>query len=171
MGKRLRSLALLLVLLGAGILLGSALAQWWGPAAPTLTLPGFPRAEGRVRIEVLNGGGLPGVAREATGALRDRGFDVVYFGNAGTFAQDSSVVMDRVGRLDAARAAADVLGIREVRSLPDSNLYVDVTVRLGPEWTLPASAGGGAGPARPWWDPRRLFRQRDDQGDPQEKGR
>jgi len=124
-----------------------------------------------VRVEVLNGGGLPGVAREATAALRDRGFDVVYFGNAGTFTQDSSVVMDRVGRLDAARTAADALGIREVRSLPDSNLYVDVTVRLGPEWTLPRPAGVVGELEGPWWDVRRLFRGRKDPGNPQEKNR
>jgi hypothetical protein len=66
--------------------------------------------------------------------------------------------LDRVGRLDAARVAADVLGIRHVLAEPDPNLYVDLTVRLGPEWTLPEPTPEGDAKARPWWDPRRFFR-------------
>ncbi len=157
MGKRIRGLVLLLVLLGGGILLGSALTQWRDPVGPGIPLPPLPLLEGRVRVEVLNAGGLAGVARDATEALRDRGFDVVYYGNAGTFTQDSSVVMDRVGRLEAARVAADLLGIRAVVVQPDPNLYVDLTVRLGPEWSLPRPAPRRAQDARPWWDPRRYF--------------
>ncbi len=168
MGKRLRGLVLLMVLVGGGVLVGSSMSQWWGPVVPTLPLPPLPRVEGRVRVEVLNAGGLSGVAREATGALRDRGFDVVYFGNAGTFSEDSSVVLDRAGPLDAARIVADVLGIRDVRTQPDSNLYVDVTVRLGPEWALPAPALPKEEPGRPWWDLRRFFRRSGSQGSPQE---
>ena len=44
---------------------------------------------GRIRVEVLNAGGEPGMARMATDQLRDRGFDVVYFGNAESFGRDS----------------------------------------------------------------------------------
>ncbi len=144
MVQRVRALVLLLVLAGVGVFLVSSLAQWWGwtpEPAPPSALPGV---EGRVRVEVLNGGGLPGVAREATRTLRDRGFDVVFFGNAGTFSGDSSVVMDRVGRLETARSVADALGIRSIRSEPDSSLLVDVTVRLGPDWGKgEATEGGG----------------------------
>ena len=42
--------------------------------------------------------------------------------------------MDRVGRPELARAVAEVLGIRNVRSDPDSDLYVDVSVVLGSDW-------------------------------------
>jgi hypothetical protein len=114
-----------------------------------------------VRVEVLNGGGRSGVAREATSALRDLGFDVVYYGNAETFSQEPSVVLDRVDHLEAARWAADALGIRYVRSEPDSNRYVDVTVRLGPEWSPPETAAEGEEPPAPWWDLRRYFRGKD----------
>lgn len=141
MGQRIRSLVLLVVLLAAGVLLGSSLAQWWSstptPEAGPRPVPS-PLGE-RVRVEVLNGGGVAGAARAATGVLRDLGFDVVYFGNAETFTADSSVVLDRVGKERPARAVARALGIPDVRSEPDSGLYVDVTVRLGPEWRDPAS--------------------------------
>lgn len=157
MGQRIRGLILILVLLGAGILLGSALSQWWQPGPSGE--PVLPRSlfKDRMRVEVLNGGGESGVAREATVLLRDHGLDVVYYGNAETFSSDSSVVLDRVGQLDAARKVADALGIRAVRSQPDSNLFVDVTVRLGPEWKDPARTGVEEPPRPPWWDIRRFF--------------
>jgi len=160
-GQRLRNLVLVVVLASAGILLGSSLAQWWEPGAgppPPSALPGAP---GRVKVEVLNAGGQPGMAREATRTLRDRGFDVVYYGNAEYFTQDSSVVMDRVGRPDLARSVAGVLGIRTVRSEPDSSLYLDVTVRLGPEWIRPGPPREEVGGRLPWWDLRRFIRRLD----------
>lgn len=111
---------------------------------------------GRIRVEVLNGGDVRHMAREATALLRDAGLDVVEFGNAGTVdPQRLSVVIDRVGRAGAARAVADVLGIDNVRSEPDPNLFVDVSVLLGSEWLSPAArsdeADGEMG--RAWWDP------------------
>ncbi len=160
MGARMRGLAALVVVLGVGVLAGSAISQWRGPSGPVV--PGSSllptRSSKRVRVEVLNGGGLSGAAREATEQLRDRGFDVVFFGNenAATFERDSSVVLDRVGAMDPARAVADALGIRNVRSEPDSNLYLDVSVVLGADWKppTPESAPAHDPPRRPWWDPR-----------------
>ena len=147
------------VVLLVGVLVGSAVSQWRG--TPVVPLPPGVHARaaaGRVRVEVLNGGGYAGAAREATETLRDLGFDVVFFGNAGTFDRDSSVVLDRTGSLDQARDVADALGIRSLLSEPDSNLYLDVTVVLGRDWrpALPVEPEPKQDPARrrPWWDPR-----------------
>jgi hypothetical protein len=115
-----------------------------GPGGP-LPPSSAPGVEGRVRVEVLNGGGVPGVAWEATELLRDQGFDVVYFGNARTYSEDSSVVMDRGNEESSARAVAEVLGIPHVVSEPDSSLLLDVTVRLGPEWGSSPSGGESSG--------------------------
>lgn len=157
MAGRLRAAAVVAVILLSGAFLGSAYSQWRSRPAPApdstrIVVPG-----GVVRVEVLNAAGTPDVAREATQRLRLQGFDVVYFGNADAFDRDSSVVLDRSHRLDAARAVADVLGIRNVRSQPDSNLYLDVSVLLGREWSgSPEGGTAAAGSAtRPWWDPRR----------------
>jgi hypothetical protein len=112
--------------------------------------------EGRVRVEVLNAGGVSGMAREVTGILREVGFDVVDFGNASSFdLERPSAVIDRIGRPDLAQAVANVLGIDNVLSEPNPNLYVDVSVLLGSEWTRPhpvrdEERRGG----RAWWDPR-----------------
>jgi hypothetical protein len=160
-GRRLRALILVVALIAVGVLVGSSLSQWWEvpgseATAATARVVFVPRE--RVRVEVLNAGGKPNLARAATEELRAGGFDVVFFGNAGSFDDEPSVVLDRVGRLDLARGVADVLGIRSVRSEPDSNLFVDVSVRLGEEWSAPLPAAPPeAEPA--WWDLRRLFRR------------
>jgi len=171
MGQRIRALILLLVLVGAGVLLGSSISQWWQPPVPGVSLAPLPIFRGRVRVEVLNGGGHSGVAREATAALRELGLDVVYYGNSETFSDDPSVVMDRVGRLEDARKVADALGIREVRSEPDSNLYVEMTVRLGPEWPQPREPGKEIPGSPAWWDIRRFFLRDDNTGTPDPRGR
>lgn len=92
------------------------------------------RAEGRVRVEVLNGAGTAGLARLATHTLRSAGFDVVYFGNASGERADSSLVIARTGDEARARAVAAALGIARVVSQPDTALYLDVSVVLGREW-------------------------------------
>jgi len=114
-----------------------------------------PPAE-RVRVEVLNAGGVPGQARAATERLREIGFDVVSFGNAGTFDRDLSAVVDRVGRPELARAVARVLGVEAIVSDPDPNLFVDVTVLLGKDWVgdIPAEDAEGAAADREPWNPR-----------------
>jgi len=113
------------------------------------------RPEGRIRVEVLNAGGVSGLARDATDFLRDHGFDVVYFGNAGSFDADSTLVFDRVGRPEAARAVAEALGIDNVVDQPDPNRFADVSVWLGSGWSSATSVGGrGAEGTGRWWDPR-----------------
>lgn len=140
MGRFLRAAILGLVALGVILLLGSSVLQW----IPEATAPEGPvfspaqRAQGvRITVDVRNAGGIDGMARAATDYLRGAGFDVVGLGNAGTFDEETSVVIDRVGNREAAARVAEVLGIDSVASDPDPNLFVDVTVRLGAAWTIP----------------------------------
>lgn len=107
----------------------------------------LPLPEGRVRVEVLNGGGMAGAARRATDLSREAGFDVVYFGNAPSFDHAESEVVDRVGRPELARAVAEVLGIHNVVSDPDPDLYLDVSVVLGRDWE--PSVGPESDPTEP----------------------
>ena len=162
MGERLRGFIVLGIVLVAGVFIGSAMSQWYplpsqegvAPAVRNATAAGL----GRVRVEVLNAGGREGMARLATDHLRDRGFDVVYFGNAEAFGQDSTVVLDRAARPQAAAAVGRALGTPWVESQPDTNLYLDVTVLLGSGWVPDVTAEEGEIEDTPWWDPRRLLR-------------
>ena len=160
MGARLGGLAVIVVILALGVFLGSAISQRRDvPDASAESPSQETRATGRVRVEVLNGSGQAGLARSATDALRSQGFDVVFYGNAGAFGRDTSVVLDRVGQLDMARSVADALGIPRVLSEPDSNLYLDATVVLGEDWEAPEPRRPVApvvqDGALPWWNPRR----------------
>jgi hypothetical protein len=145
-GKRLQTIGLFALLLVVAVLVGSLAAGLMGrprggagdvAAADSGRAPvrsSVPKPAGRVRVEVLNASGVPGLARRGTEVLRDGGFDVVSFGNAPGFAPDSSLVLDRVGRMELARSVADAVQIPRVYARPDSNVYVDVTVVLGRDW-------------------------------------
>lgn len=162
MGPRVRGVIVVVVVLVTGAFLGSALSQWWtAPLASGTRTPALEMFGGeRVRVEVLNGGGRSGMARSATDQLRDRGFDVVFFGNDSRSDRDSSFVVARTDRVEAARSIADALGIRTVRTEPDENLYLDVSVVLGAEWSpeSPPAAATGA-EEQLWWDPRTWIRR------------
>jgi hypothetical protein len=138
--------AVLLGSLGAELVRGRRAGGAGKDAEADSARPSAARPVGRVRVEVLNASGVPGLAAQGRTLLRDVGYDVVQVGNAAGFAPDSSLVLDRVGRMETARAVADEIGIPRVYARPDSNLYVDVTVVLGRDW---AAATDSAPPPEP----------------------
>jgi hypothetical protein len=106
----------------------------------------------RIRVEVLNGGGLHGVANDVTERLRELRFDVVHYGNLEPFDTDSSVVIARTAEIEPARRVADALGFQRVERRPDRNLFLDVTVVVGKDWIDPGVTVGTqeAGPLAVW---------------------
>lgn len=147
-GGRLQTFGMFATLVVVAVLIGSFAAQYLNPRSraatparaadsPAVATGAEDVPAGRVRVQVLNASGRPGLAREATRVLRDRGFDVKEFGNGQGFPPDSSVVLDRVGKMEIARQVADAVGIRRVAARPDSNLYLDATVVLGRDWSAP----------------------------------
>jgi hypothetical protein len=91
----------------------------------------------RIKVEILNASGQRGLARRATFALRDAGFDVVRFANDPA-RRDSTLVLSRSEHDDWAALVARALGGARVESRPDSSRYLDVTVLLGADWRPPA---------------------------------
>jgi hypothetical protein len=153
--RRLQTLGLLLTLLVVLALGASAIfGLMSGGAAEGVPGPDAEPEEvvidaARPRVEVLNGSGVAGLARTATRVLRERGFDVVFFGNAPGGARDTSVVIDRAGRPGEAQRVADALGIEQVRSEPDTSLYLEATVIVGRDWTRGVQGGATQPPAAP----------------------
>ena len=145
-GKRLQTLGIFLTLVLVAVLVGSLAAGFAGrrgggnDRASTDAGDAHPRPTERVRVEVLNASGISGLAAEGRRVLRDRGFDVVYIGNARGFGPDTSLVLDRVGTMETARMVADAIEVRRVVSRPDSNVYVDATVVLGTDWVPDTTA-------------------------------
>jgi hypothetical protein len=98
-----------------------------------------------VRVAVLNGSGVPGVAASFVRNLRSYGFDVVNGngGNADSFDYPKSVVIDRRGNRAWADSAAHVLGIGAVLNQRSESPYLieDIVVVLGRDWkTLPSAS-------------------------------
>jgi len=145
--RRAVSAALFLVLGLVAAFAASAIAGFWDeePAETGLRALGRGVAEDRasVRVEVLNGAGRGGLARNATHRLRGDGFDVVFFGNAGRFDHPRSRVIDRTGEPERARAVAASLGIDSVVTAIDSSLMLEVTVVLGGDWPPPPRTDEG----------------------------
>lgn len=134
---------LVVVLLGAGVLLGSFWLEWrhtrLGPLPRRAEMVGTARSldatlEEPVRVEVLNGAGDRGAAQRVSEWLRALGFDVVFYGNASRFDHVTTTVLDRSGRDGAAREVADSLGVQTVVRDPEPELYLDATVILGTDW-------------------------------------
>jgi hypothetical protein len=136
--KRLRTAALLATVVAVALLVVSLVTGLGGgapePGPQADVGPGMREAPAQGRVEVLNAAGRPGLARAGTWVLRERGYDVVSFGNAQGFPPDSSLVIARSGDLDLARRVAMAMRIASVRELPDASLMLDVTVVLGRDW-------------------------------------
>jgi hypothetical protein len=90
----------------------------------------------RIRVQVLNATTTRGLARRATGYLRDRGFDVVDMATAPR-SRDSTLVIDHSGNVEWAQLVARAFGNAPVQSSPESSRYLDVTVVIGRDWTPP----------------------------------
>ena len=147
------------LLVAVGLLAGIAHSSWPAPEVLNAETEVARAPIDRVRVEVLNAGGVDGQARAAMGRLRSVGFDVVQWGNAGEFDRSSSVGIDRGGRLDMAGAVANALGIHNVLREADSSLFVDVTVLLGNEWSgvIVQEEDSLPAPSRTPWDLRGWF--------------
>lgn len=91
-----------------------------------------------IQVEVRNACGVAGLAAEMTQYMRRQGFDVVEVGNHSTLDVAQTVVIDRVGDLDAARKVAVALGLPEdrVRQEVDLEAYLDASILIGADYRL-----------------------------------
>jgi hypothetical protein len=85
-----------------------------------------------VTVEVQNGGGTPGAARDAALRLRRARLDVVTWGNAPADLQDTTITAFRVlvrrGDTTGVGRVAEVVGEVEVIDAPDPRRLVDLSV-------------------------------------------
>jgi hypothetical protein len=113
---------------------GSADVASETPAASDVALYEIRRP---IRLQVLNGCGVKGLAKVVAPALRAKGFDVRETRNAGSFRYAYTSVMDRVGRRELAQAVADSLGIdrsRVTTEIARNLVDIDVTVIVGADY-------------------------------------
>jgi hypothetical protein len=87
----------------------------------------------RVRVQVLNGTKVRGLARRATMMLRDRGFDVLETGTVNA-SRDTTLVLDLSGHPDWAERVARLMAPARVERRSDSSRYLDIAIVLGSTW-------------------------------------
>jgi len=111
-----------------------------GPAALSGDTTRAPSAQ-RVVVEVLNSSGVSGLARRATFLLRDRGFDVVGWGNDPEGRRGETLIIDYSDKPEAADRLARVLGGGRIERGKDSlDRGLDITVKLGSSYKPPQEA-------------------------------
>ncbi len=111
------------------------------PNPPSVrTRSGVVAPEGvRIRVQVLNGTRVRGLARRATVLLRDRGFDVVETGTTNAQA-DTTLVLDLSGHPEWAKRVASLFAPARIQARTDSSRYLDIAVVVGSSWRPPAEA-------------------------------
>lgn len=87
-----------------------------------------------IRLEILNGTEVTGLASRTAELYRSYGFDVVAVGNAQSSDVEDTLVVDRVGSDVFARRTADIIQAPLVETEPDPQSAVDVTVILGKDF-------------------------------------
>ncbi len=83
-----------------------------------------------LRVEVLNGSGIPGKAQEVAERLRNKGFLVARVGNADRFDYTETEIVDHTGQGEG-ESVAKVLQRGSTLSVPQDPRQVDITVIVG----------------------------------------
>lgn len=134
-----------LMLVGAGVLIGTSLAEgdsslgdWFRPSVSLdddLQNPP-PLVDDRIKVEVLNGAGVRGLAQTVSIRLLGLGFDVVAIENADHFNYQRTHIVERSSRTGSGREIADKIGVDSVAVALDPNRFLDATVIVGHDWPM-----------------------------------
>ena len=89
-----------------------------------------------IQVEVMNGTHVSGLANQITDHLQRNGFDVVETGNYTSQTVEKTVIMDRIGNLDAAEQVALALGLAPERITEElkPEYFIDATVVVGADY-------------------------------------
>ncbi len=91
----------------------------------------FGGTDSTIKVEVLNGSGVNGLAGRVASMLEKQGFEVVNIGNADGMEYSSTHVYDRKGRGDKAKKVANALSINTYKVEINEDNDADVTIILG----------------------------------------
>jgi hypothetical protein len=89
-----------------------------------------------IRIEILNGSGVTGLASRTAQLYKSYGFRIASVTNAERSDYERTVVLDRRGNPDGAKRVADLIRCEQIHSQIDENRdeTVDVTIILGKDF-------------------------------------
>ena len=93
--------------------------------------------EDDVRVQILNGNGVPGIGAEVADRLIGEGFRVILSGNARRFDYETTVIVTYDGTEEGqalAERARDLLGVGEVQISSQHQGSVDLTIVIGKDF-------------------------------------
>lgn len=128
-----RVLWLIASVAGFGLLVIAVLPFFDATGSAPATVPDRVMFDEGMRVAMLNGAGEPQLAARMTRRARTLGLDVIREGNADSFGYLESVVIDRTGDLEQAKAVAILLRIPHTIQQIDNDPYrlEDVEVIIG----------------------------------------
>ena len=104
-------------------------------AAVTEEPPARSYEQNPIRVQILNGCGVRGIARRMTDCLRGKGFDVRESGNAARYDYAKTEVIVRTNDQSVGDTVAKALGVNSVSIVPDRSLVdIEVTVIIGKDY-------------------------------------
>ena len=91
----------------------------------------------KIQVEILNGCGIPKLARMYTNYLRSEGIDVMDSRNADDFNYIETKILHHRGEIEAAWELANILMIDKNRIIEDNNenLFFDLTIIIGKDYS------------------------------------
>ena len=89
-----------------------------------------------IQVEILNGCGIPKLARMYTNYLRSEGIDVLDSKNADDFDHLETKILHHRGEIERALELANILMINKNKIIEDKNehLFFDLTLILGKDY-------------------------------------
>jgi hypothetical protein len=89
-----------------------------------------------VKVEVLNGFGVKGMARDAAAYLKENGIDVARVDNAGSFNYENTLIVDWKGNIEKVLVLAQLLKIdpKHIIVYDRPSKPLDATLVLGKDW-------------------------------------
>jgi len=90
----------------------------------------------RIKVEILNGCGIRGLATRYSDYLRGAGVDVVSTGNADNYHYEHTLIYHRRGDLSQAEEIAKLLGVplTSISEKPEPDLFLDETIIIGEDY-------------------------------------
>lgn len=90
-----------------------------------------PTLEGSAVVEVQNGSGIRRAGERVSNFLSQKGFDVLFVGNADDFDYSETIVIDCIGDISKARGVASLLNCNNVIRQVEVSPLVEVRVIVG----------------------------------------
>jgi len=84
-----------------------------------------------IKVEVLNGSGISGLANQLAAQLQDKGFQVVNVGNADSFNYSETQILDRTGKSSLVREISRMVGSNISQETGKDSSSSDITIIIG----------------------------------------